>query len=111
MLTKIRFPETSGIGIKPVSSEGAKRLIDKAFQYAIDNDKPSVTLVHKGNIMKFTEGAFCAWGYELAKEKYGATELDGGPWCTFKNPKTGNDITVKDVIADAIFATNFIEAC
>lgn len=100
-VNKIRFPETSGIGIKPVSSEGAKRLIDKAFQYAIDNDKPSVTLVHKGNIMKFTEGAFCAWGYELAKEKYGATEIDGGPWCSFKNPKTGNEIVVKDVIADA----------
>ena len=100
-VNKIRFPETSGIGIKPVSSDGAKRLIEKAFQYAIDNDKPSVTLVHKGNIMKFTEGAFCAWGYELAKEKFGATEIDGGPWCSFKNPKTGNDIIVKDVIADA----------
>lgn len=100
-VNKIRFPETSGIGIKPVSSEGAKRLIRKAFQYAIDNDKPTVTLVHKGNIMKFTEGAFCAWGYELAKEEFGAVELDGGPWCTFKNPKTGNDIVVKDVIADA----------
>jgi isocitrate dehydrogenase len=100
-VTKIRFPETSGIGIKPVSSEGTKRLARKAFQYAIDNDRDSVTLVHKGNIMKFTEGAFKNWGYELAKEEFGAVELDGGPWCTFKNPKTGNEITVKDVIADA----------
>jgi isocitrate dehydrogenase len=100
-VTKIRFPETSGIGIKPVSSEGTKRLVRKAIQYAIDNDRPSVTLVHKGNIMKFTEGAFKDWGYELAKQEFGATELDGGPWCTFKNPKTGNDIIIKDVIADA----------
>jgi isocitrate dehydrogenase len=100
-VTKIRFPETSGIGVKPVSSEGTKRLVRQAMQYAIDNDRPSVTLVHKGNIMKFTEGAFKEWGYELAKEEFGAVELDGGPWCTFKNPKTGNDIVVKDVIADA----------
>ncbi len=100
-VTKIRFPETSGIGVKPVSSEGTKRLVRKAIQYAIDNDRASVTLVHKGNIMKFTEGAFKEWGYELAKEEFGAVELDGGPWCTFKNPKTGNEITVKDVIADA----------
>ncbi|MCU7842885.1 MAG: NADP-dependent isocitrate dehydrogenase [Candidatus Thiodiazotropha sp. (ex Monitilora ramsayi)] len=98
---KIRFPETSGIGIKPISSEGTKRLVRKALQYAIDNDRDSVTLVHKGNIMKFTEGAFKNWGYELAKEEFGAVELDGGPWCTFKNPKTGNEIIVKDVIADA----------
>ena len=100
-VTKIRFPQTSGIGIKPVSSEGTKRLVRKALQYAIDNDKPSVTLVHKGNIMKFTEGAFKSWGYELAKEEFGAVEIDGGPWCRFKNPKTGKDIVVKDVIADA----------
>ncbi|MEJ2455181.1 MAG: NADP-dependent isocitrate dehydrogenase [Candidatus Thiodiazotropha sp.] len=100
-VTKIRFPETSGIGIKPVSSEGTKRLVRKALQYAIDNDRESVTLVHKGNIMKFTEGAFKNWGYELAKEEFGAVELDGGPWCHFKNPKSGKDIIVKDVIADA----------
>ncbi|MBK1723563.1 NADP-dependent isocitrate dehydrogenase [Thiocystis violacea] len=100
-VTKIRFPETSGIGIKPVSKEGTERLVRKAIQYAIDNDRPSVTLVHKGNIMKFTEGAFKQWGYELAQSEFGATELDGGPWCTFKNPKTGRDIIVKDVIADA----------
>jgi isocitrate dehydrogenase len=100
-VNKIRFPATSGIGIKPVSSEGTKRLVRKAIQYAIDNDRGSVTLVHKGNIMKFTEGAFKNWGYELAKEEFGAVELDGGPWCHFKNPKTGNEIIIKDVIADA----------
>jgi isocitrate dehydrogenase len=100
-VTKIRFPETSGIGVKPVSSEGTKRLVRKAIQYAIDNDRASVTLVHKGNIMKFTEGAFKEWGYELAKEEFGAVELDGGPWRTFKNPNTGKDIVIKDVIADA----------
>jgi len=100
-VTKIRFPATSGIGIKPVSSEGTKRLVRKAIQYAIDNDRPSVTLVHKGNIMKFTEGAFKEWGYELAKDEFGAEEIGGGPWCSFKNPKTGTEITVKDVIADA----------
>ncbi|MCU7798456.1 MAG: NADP-dependent isocitrate dehydrogenase [Candidatus Thiodiazotropha sp. (ex Myrtea spinifera)] len=98
---KIRFPETSGIGIKPISSEGTKRLVRKALQYAIDNDRDSVTLVHKGNIMKFTEGAFKNWGYELAKEEFGAVEIDGGPWCSFKNPKSGKEIIVKDVIADA----------
>ena len=101
-VTKIRFPETSGIGIKPVSSEGTKRLVRKAIQYAIDNDKASVTLVHKGNIMKFTEGAFKQWGYELAKEEFSAEEIDGGPWCSFKNPKSGNEIVIKDVIADAM---------
>ncbi len=100
-VTKIRFPETSGIGIKPVSREGTERLVRKAIQYAIDNDRPSVTLVHKGNIMKFTEGAFKQWGYELAKAEFGAAELDGGPWCHFKNPRTGRDIVIKDVIADA----------
>ncbi|MCF7990343.1 MAG: NADP-dependent isocitrate dehydrogenase [Thiohalocapsa sp.] len=100
-VTKIRFPDTSGIGVKPVSSEGTKRLVRKAIQYAIDNDRTSVTLVHKGNIMKFTEGAFKEWGYELAKEEFGAEEIGGGPWCSFKNPKTGTEVTVKDVIADA----------
>ena len=99
-VTSIRFPETSGIGVKPVSSEGTKRLVGKALQYAVDNDRSSVTLVHKGNIMKFTEGGFRNWGYELARECYGAIEIGGGPWCEFKNPKTGNTITVKDVIAD-----------
>ncbi|MGA1273582.1 MAG: NADP-dependent isocitrate dehydrogenase [Burkholderiaceae bacterium] len=98
---KIRFPETSGIGIKPVSREGTERLVRKALQYAIDNDKPSVTLVHKGNIMKYTEGGFRDWGYELAQREFGAKPIDGGPWCEFKNPKTGKPIVVKDSIADA----------
>ncbi|WP_454764873.1 NADP-dependent isocitrate dehydrogenase [Cupriavidus campinensis] len=98
---KIRFPETSGIGIKPVSREGTQRLVRKAIQYAIDNDKPSVTLVHKGNIMKFTEGGFRDWGYELALNEFGAELVDGGPWCKLKNPKTGKDILIKDAIADA----------
>jgi isocitrate dehydrogenase len=98
---KIRFPATSAIGIKPVSREGTERLVRKAMQYAIDNDKPSVTLVHKGNIMKFTEGAFRDYGYALAQKEFGAQLLDGGPWMSFKNPTTGNDIVVKDVIADA----------
>jgi isocitrate dehydrogenase len=100
-VSKIRFPETSGIGIKPVSQEGTERLVRKAIQYAVDNDRPSLTLVHKGNIMKFTEGAFKNWGYDLAKREFGAHEIDGGPWCSLKNPKTGNDIVIKDVIADA----------
>lgn len=100
-VTKIRFPETSGIGVKPVSSEGTKRLMRKAIQYAIDNDRDSVTLVHKGNIMKFTEGAFKTWGYELAREEFGAEEIDGGPWCSMTNPKSGREIIIKDVIADA----------
>ena len=98
---KIRFPETSGIGIKPVSKQGTERLVRKAIQYAIDNDKPSVTLVHKGNIMKFTEGGFRDWGYELAQKEFGAELVDGGPWCKFRNPKTGRDIVIKDAIADA----------
>jgi isocitrate dehydrogenase len=98
---KIRFPNTSGIGIKPVSREGTERLVRKAIQYAIDNDKPSVTIVHKGNIMKFTEGGFRDWAYALAQREFGAQLVDGGPWCTFKNPKTGREITVKDSIADA----------
>lgn len=99
--TKIRFPESSGIGIKPVSRDGTQRLVRKAIQYTIDNNRASLTLVHKGNIMKFTEGAFKEWGYELAKTEFGATEIDGGPWCSFKNPNTGDEIVVKDVIADA----------
>jgi isocitrate dehydrogenase len=98
---KIRFPDSSGIGIKPVSEEGTKRLVRKAIQYAIDNDRPSLTLVHKGNIMKFTEGAFKDWGYELSREEFGAEPWDGGPWHIMKNPKTGKDIVIKDVIADA----------
>ncbi len=100
-VTKIRFPQTSGIGIKPVSIEGTERLVRKAIQYAIDNDKPSVTLVHKGNIMKYTEGGFRDWGYALAQREFGAQPIDGGPWRQFKNPKTGKPIVVKDVIADA----------
>ncbi len=100
-VTKIRFPDTSGIGVKPVSIEGTERLVRKAIQYAIDHDKPSVTLVHKGNIMKFTEGAFRDWGYALAQREFGAEPIDGGPWCRLKNPRTGRDIIVKDVIADA----------
>ena len=99
-VTSIRFPDSSGIGIKPVSEEGSKRLIRKAFQYAVDNDRDSVTLVHKGNIMKYTEGAFRNWGYELARDEFGATVIGEGPWCEFKNPKSGKTITVKDVIAD-----------
>ncbi|MEC7180446.1 MAG: NADP-dependent isocitrate dehydrogenase [Candidatus Thermoplasmatota archaeon] len=99
---KIRFPDTSGIGIKPISQEGTNRIVRAALQYAIDNDKESVTLVHKGNIMKFTEGGFRDWGYQLAKEEFGAVELDGGPWCAMKNPITGNEIIIKDVIADAM---------
>ena len=99
--TKIRFPETSGIGIKPVSTEGTSRLVRAAIQYAIDNDKPSVTIVHKGNIMKFTEGLFRDTGYQLAKDEFGAKDIDGGPWCSFNNPITGNEIVIKDCIADA----------
>jgi len=98
---KIRFPNTSGIGIKPVSREGTERLVRAAIQYAVDNDRKSVTIVHKGNIMKFTEGGFRDWGYALAKREFGAQPIDGGPWCKFKNPRTGRDIVVKDGIADA----------
>ena len=98
---KIRFPENCGIGVKPVSEQGTKRLVKKAIEYAIDNKRSSVTLVHKGNIMKFTEGAFKEWGYELAKTDYSAVEIGGGPWQSFKNPVTGSEIVVKDVIADA----------
>jgi len=99
---KIRFPATSGIGIKPISQEGTARIVRAAIKYAVENDKDSVTLVHKGNIMKFTEGGFRDWGYQLAKDEFGAVELDGGPWCTFNNPDTGNQIIIKDVIADAM---------
>jgi isocitrate dehydrogenase len=101
-VTKIRFPQNCGIGVKPVSEEGAKRLIRRSYEYAIDQNLPSVTLVHKGNIMKFTEGAFKDWGYQLAKDEFGAQLLDGGPWMAIKNPKTGQQIVVKDVIADAM---------
>ena len=100
-VNKIRFPETSSIGVKPVSREGTERLTRAAIQYAIDNDRSSVTIVHKGNIMKFTEGGFRDWSYALAKNECGATEIGAGPWCEFKNPKTGKTITVKDSIADA----------
>jgi isocitrate dehydrogenase len=99
---KIRFPNTSGIGIKPISQEGTARIVRAAIHYAIENDKESLTLVHKGNIMKFTEGGFRDWGYDIAKNEFGAVELDGGPWCTLENPKTGRSILIKDVIADAM---------
>ncbi|TVQ58807.1 MAG: NADP-dependent isocitrate dehydrogenase [Phycisphaerales bacterium] len=101
MFKKVRFPGSSGFGIKPVSREGTERLVRAAITYAIDNDRASVTLVHKGNIMKFTEGAFRDWGYALAKKEFGAADLDGGPWQSLKNPKTGKQIVIKDVIADA----------
>ncbi|OGV49639.1 MAG: NADP-dependent isocitrate dehydrogenase [Legionellales bacterium RIFCSPHIGHO2_12_FULL_42_9] len=100
-VTKIRFPENCGIGIKAVSKQGSSRLIKAAIQYAIDNNRNSVTLVHKGNIMKFTEGAFKEWGYQVAREHFGATEYNGGPWLEVRNPKTGAPIIIKDVIADA----------
>jgi isocitrate dehydrogenase len=100
-VSKIRFPATSALGLKPVSIEGTERLVRKAIQYAIDHDKPSVTLVHKGNIMKYTEGGFRDWGYALAQKEFGAELFDGGPWCKLKNPKTGRDIMIKDSIADA----------
>jgi isocitrate dehydrogenase len=99
-VTQIRFPLSSGIGVKPVSREGSKRLIRKAIQHCVDRDMRSVTLVHKGNIMKFTEGAFCQWGYDVARNEFGAVEKDGGPWLAFSNPKTGREIIIKDVIAD-----------
>jgi isocitrate dehydrogenase len=98
--TGIRFPDSSGIGIKPVSKEGSQRLVRMAIRYAIDNDRVSVTLVHKGNIMKYTEGAFRNWGYQLARDEFGAKEIGDGPWMTFRNPVSGHDIVVKDVIAD-----------
>jgi len=103
---KIRFPESCGIGIKPISEEGSKRLIRKAFEYAIQNNRDSVSLIHKGNIQKFTEGAFRDWGYELAAEEFGGVEIDGGPWMMFKNPITGKEIIVNDVICDA-----FLQQC
>ncbi|WP_068827824.1 NADP-dependent isocitrate dehydrogenase [Pseudomonas sp. BMS12] len=101
-VTKIRFDQDCGIGVKPVSKEGTKRLVRKALQYTVDNDRSSLTIVHKGNIMKFTEGAFKDWGYEVARDEFGAELLDGGPWMQFKNPKTGKNIVVKDAIADAM---------
>ncbi|MAA55586.1 MAG: isocitrate dehydrogenase (NADP(+)) [Porticoccaceae bacterium] len=101
-VSKIRFEDNCGIGVKPISEEGTKRLVAKAIQYAIDQNKTSVTLVHKGNIMKFTEGAFCDWGYEVAQEQFGGTALDGGPWHVVKNPNSGQEIIIKDVIADAM---------
>ena len=101
-VTKIRFTDDCGIGVKPVSKEGTQRLVRQAIQYAIDHNRDSVTLVHKGNIMKFTEGAFKDWGYELACEEFGAELVHGGPWCSVKNPKTGKEIIIKDVIADAM---------
>ena len=101
-VTKIRFDEDCGIGVKPVSKAGTKRLARKALQYIVDNDRESLTIVHKGNIMKFTEGAFKEWAYEVAAEEFGATLLDGGPWMQFKNPKTGRNVVVKDAIADAM---------
>ena len=99
---KIRFPDTSGLGIKPISEQGTSRIVRAAIRYAIENDRSSVTLVHKGNIMKFTEGGFRDWGYGIAKTEFGASEIDGGPWCSFPNPNTGTEIIVKDVIADAM---------
>ena len=99
---KIRFPDTSGLGIKPISQQGTSRIVRAAIKYAIENDRGSVTLVHKGNIMKFTEGGFRDWGYDIAKTEFGASEIDGGPWCSFTNPNTGTEIIVKDVIADAM---------
>ncbi len=101
-VTKIRFPDTSAIGIKPISIEGSERLLRKAFQYAIDNNRKSVTIVHKGNIQKFTEGGFRDWGYKLVQKEFGAKLVDGGPWCSYKNPKSGQEIMVKDVITDAM---------
>lgn len=101
-VTKIRFPDNCGIGVKPVSKQGTQRLVRQAIQYAIDNDRDSVTLVHKGNIMKFTEGAFKDWGYELARDEFGADLIHGGPWCSFKSPNNGKEIIIKDVIADAM---------
>ena len=99
---KIRFPDTSGLGIKPISEQGTSRIVRAAIKYAIENDRGSVTLVHKGNIMKFTEGGFRDWGYDIAKTEFGASEIDGGPWCSFPNPNTGTEIILKDVIADAM---------
>jgi isocitrate dehydrogenase len=100
--TQIRFPDTAGLGVKPISEEGTKRLVKQAFDYAITNDRSSITLVHKGNIMKYTEGAFKEWGYQLARDEFGADFIAGGPWCSLVNPNTGKEIIIKDVIADAM---------
>ena len=110
-VTKMRFTEGVGLGIKPISEEGTKRLVRKAIQYAIDHDLPSVTLVHKGNIMKFTEGAFRDWGYELAMDEFGGELLDGGPWVSVKNPNTDNLIVIKDMIADAMLQQVLLRPC
>jgi isocitrate dehydrogenase len=101
-VSKIRFPDTSGIGIKPISREGTERIVRAAILYAIENNQPSVTIVHKGNIMKYTEGGFRDWGYDLAKREFAAEEIDGGPWCSLTNPNNGEQIIIKDVIADAM---------
>ena len=101
-VTQIRFPDSSGIGIKPVSQEGTARLVRRALRYVVEQDLPSLTLVHKGNIMKFTEGAFKEWGYQVAREEFGAEPIDGGPWCRFRNPNSGQEVLVKDMIADAM---------
>ena len=101
-VSKIRFPDTSGIGIKPISREGTERIVRAAILYAIENNQPSVTIVHKGNIMKYTEGGFRDWGYDLAKREFAAEEIDGGPWCSLINPLSGEQIIIKDVIADAM---------
>jgi len=101
-VSKIRFPDTSGIGIKPISREGTERIVRAAILYAIENNQPSVTIVHKGNIMKYTEGGFRDWGYDLAKREFAAEEIDGGPWCSLTNPNNGEEIIIKDVIADAM---------
>ena len=100
-VTKIRFPDTCGIGIKPVSKAGTQRLVAKAIEYALAQDKSTLTLVHKGNIMKFTEGAFKEWGYQVAQQQFGAQLLDGGPWMQINNPRTGKQLVINDMIADA----------
>jgi isocitrate dehydrogenase len=108
-IIQIRFPDTVGIGVKPISKEGTSRLVKKAIDYAIDNDRSSVTLVHKGNIMKYTEGAFRDWGYELASKDYDAKDLDGGPWQTIKNPKNGKTILINDVIVMPFYSKYFLD--
>jgi isocitrate dehydrogenase len=104
----LRFPETSAIGLKPVSREGTRRLVRKAAQYALDHDRATLTLVHKGNIMVYTEGGFRDWGYELLRDEFGAQQIDGGPWCRFRNPKTGREIVARDVMADAFLQQSML---